>query len=56
MHNRLHVVEAPPGLRTGFGPGRAVLHLDLHPANVMLTSRGPVVIDWSKRACWPARC
>jgi thiamine kinase-like enzyme len=24
-----------------------VLHLDLHPANVMLTSRGPVVIDWS---------
>lgn len=24
-----------------------VLHLDLHPGNVMLTSRGPVVIDWS---------
>ncbi len=47
LHDRLHVIEAPPGLRTGFGPGRAVLHLDLHPANVMLTSRGPVVIDWS---------
>jgi len=24
-----------------------VLHLDLHPANVMLSGRGPVVIDWS---------
>ena len=47
LHDRLHVIEAPPGLRTGFGPGRAVLHLDLHPGNVMLTSRGPVVIDWS---------
>jgi aminoglycoside phosphotransferase (APT) family kinase protein len=23
------------------------LHLDLHPANVILTPRGPVVIDWS---------
>ena len=47
LHDRLHRIEAPPGLRAGFGPGRAVLHLDLHPGNVMLTSRGPVVIDWS---------
>ena len=23
-----------------------IVHLDLHPENVMLTSRGPVVIDW----------
>ncbi|MFB9695488.1 phosphotransferase [Amorphoplanes digitatis] len=36
---RLH--ELPPG------PGAApVLHLDLHPENVLMTSRGPVVIDW----------
>jgi aminoglycoside phosphotransferase (APT) family kinase protein len=27
------------------GPG-SVLHLDLHPENVMLATRGPVVIDW----------
>ena len=47
LHDRLHEIEAPPGLPTAFGPGRAVLHLDLHPGNVMLTSRGPVVIDWS---------
>jgi aminoglycoside phosphotransferase (APT) family kinase protein len=27
-----------------------VLHLDLHPGNVMLTAAGPVVIDWSNVA------
>ncbi|MFG1703982.1 phosphotransferase [Nonomuraea sp. M3C6] len=27
--------------------GDRVLHLDLHPDNVMLTVRGPVVIDWA---------
>jgi aminoglycoside phosphotransferase (APT) family kinase protein len=47
LHNRLHQVRAPAGLRTAFGPGDRVLHLDLHPGNVMLTSRGPVVIDWT---------
>ncbi|HTW04816.1 MAG TPA: phosphotransferase [Streptosporangiaceae bacterium] len=45
LHDRLHAIEAPPGLRP-FGTGTRVLHLDLHPANVMLTARGPVVIDW----------
>lgn len=47
LHDRLHEIEAPPGLRAAFGPGRAVLHLDLHPGNVMLTASGPVVIDWT---------
>lgn len=53
LHNRLHRISAPAGLAEvagqsgkAFGPGSAVLHLDLHPANVMLTQRGPVVIDW----------
>ena len=27
-------------------PGETVLHLDLHPDNVILSRRGPVVIDW----------
>jgi tRNA A-37 threonylcarbamoyl transferase component Bud32 len=36
---RLHEL---PG-RSGAG---TVLHLDLHPENVLLTGRGPVVIDW----------
>ena len=36
---QLHALPA----RSGSG---TVLHLDLHPENVMLTRRGPVVIDW----------
>lgn len=33
---------------------RLVLHLDFHPANVMLTSGGPVVIDWTNARAGPA--
>ncbi|GAA0906784.1 hypothetical protein Vau01_070850 [Virgisporangium aurantiacum] len=33
-------------------PGR-ILHLDLHPANVMMTARGPVVIDWRNARTGP---
>jgi aminoglycoside phosphotransferase (APT) family kinase protein len=47
LHNRLHQIPAPAGLRPAFAPGDKVLHLDFHPGNVMLTGRGPVVIDWS---------
>ena len=47
LHNRLHEIQAPAGLAPASVPGDRVLHLDLHPANIMLTSRGPVVIDWS---------
>jgi tRNA A-37 threonylcarbamoyl transferase component Bud32 len=54
MHNRLHQITAPPGLPEPFGPGDRVLHLDLHPGNIMMTSRGPVVIDWSNGAAGPA--
>ncbi len=33
-------------LRAPFGDGEALLHLDLHPENVLLSARGPVLIDW----------
>jgi aminoglycoside phosphotransferase (APT) family kinase protein len=53
LHNRLHRISGPPGWPAAVGrdgtalaTGTAVVHLDLHPANVMLTKRGPVVIDW----------
>ena len=42
----LHRIETPRGLRTGPVPGNAVVHLDLHPGNVILGPLGPVVIDW----------
>jgi tRNA A-37 threonylcarbamoyl transferase component Bud32 len=37
--SRLHRIAGPSGHGT-------VGHYDLHPENVLLTSRGPVVIDW----------
>lgn len=42
LHAQLHELPAPPEL----GQGR-LLHMDFHPDNVMLTSHGPVVIDWA---------
>jgi aminoglycoside phosphotransferase (APT) family kinase protein len=53
LHDGLHQISAPAWMPDNAGPGsgvagqgRVVLHLDLHPGNVMLTGRGPVVIDW----------
>jgi len=40
LHDRLHTL---PGLG---GASVCLVHLDLHPDNVVLASRGPVVIDW----------
>jgi tRNA A-37 threonylcarbamoyl transferase component Bud32 len=47
LHRELHALSPPDFL----GPeGAAILHLDLHPANVMLAPGGPVVIDWANAA------
>lgn len=54
LHDRLHQIAAPAGLRQPLGTGDRVMHLDLHPGNVMLTPAGPVVIDWSNGAAGPA--
>jgi len=50
LHRRLHAIPAPPGLNAPIGDGTALIHKDLHPLNVMLTLRGPVVIDWTNAA------
>ena len=42
-----------PGVETRFGPPDAVLHLDFHPDNIMLTPDGPVVFDWTNGALGP---
>ena len=63
LHDRLHTIPAPTwlpvwsatsvlpgearGTDDGAGTTRRVLHLDLHPGNVILSPTGPVVIDWS---------
>ena len=46
LHDALHEIVAPPGL-AALGSGDRLLHLDLHPDNVMLSRAGPVVIDWT---------
>jgi aminoglycoside phosphotransferase (APT) family kinase protein len=48
LHDRLHEIEGPDWLpEMPDEAGDRLLHLDLHPLNVMLsTTRGPVVIDW----------
>jgi aminoglycoside phosphotransferase (APT) family kinase protein len=51
LHRRLHDMTAPDWLPDApVGHGVSLLHLDLHPLNVMIGPRGPVVIDWA-RAC-----
>jgi aminoglycoside phosphotransferase (APT) family kinase protein len=47
--NELHRVPA----RLPEDPTARPLHLDLHPENVLLTPRGPVVIDWANAAEGP---
>jgi aminoglycoside phosphotransferase (APT) family kinase protein len=47
LHRRLHEIEAPDFLPPApVGTGSQVLHLDLHPLNVMIGPKGVFVIDW----------
>jgi aminoglycoside phosphotransferase (APT) family kinase protein len=47
LHRRLGEIAAPDWLAEAPGPaGDRMVHLDLHPMNVMVTADGPVVIDW----------
>jgi aminoglycoside phosphotransferase (APT) family kinase protein len=48
LHARLHALPSRSG-----NPAERVLHLDLHPANIMLTSRGPMLIDWANATDGP---
>lgn len=49
LHEQLHAIPPPDGLPR-MGPGDELLHLDLHPDNIMLTDDGPVVLDWDNAA------
>jgi tRNA A-37 threonylcarbamoyl transferase component Bud32 len=46
LHEQLHEIAAPPSLPAA-GPGDRLLHLDLHPDNVILSRSGPFVVDWT---------
>jgi len=48
LHARLHAIPAPPGWADRPGGGPVVVHLGLHPANVILSEvHGPAVVDWA---------
>ncbi|UZN03880.1 phosphotransferase [Cellulomonas sp. S1-8] len=54
LHHRLHLVPAPPSWAVPadhdwpqLDGGPVVVHLDLHPGNVILTESGPGVVDWA---------
>ena len=57
LHGWLHRLSVPDALADElgrpYGEGTSLLHLDLHPGNVMLGPDGPVVIDWSNAAMGP---
>ena len=54
LHRLVHAVPGLPGLRAPFGEGPCLLHLDLHPLNVVMTANGPVIIDWENAGRGPA--
>jgi hypothetical protein len=54
LHQKVHAAPGPDWLRAPFGDGDALLHMDLHPINVLLTARGPVLIDWESARRGPA--
>jgi len=43
LHTALHSLPA----RLSTNPTDRVIHLDLHPENVIMSARGPIVIDWN---------
>ena len=50
LHVRVHSIEAGDIDLPRFSDGDAILHLDLHPDNVIITADGPMIIDWSNVA------
>jgi aminoglycoside phosphotransferase (APT) family kinase protein len=49
LHQALHLIEVPQWLPAApCGSGDALLHMDFHPLNIMLSSDGPVVLDWTR--------
>jgi aminoglycoside phosphotransferase (APT) family kinase protein len=66
LHDQVHGVPGPDWLPAPFGEdgkegkdgddgeSSRLVHLDLHPQNVILTQGGPVIIDWEGACRGPA--
>jgi aminoglycoside phosphotransferase (APT) family kinase protein len=53
IHRIVHEVPGPAWLDQPTGPGTSLVHLDLHPQNVVLGADGAFVIDWGNAATGP---
>jgi tRNA A-37 threonylcarbamoyl transferase component Bud32 len=48
LHHALHQLDIPSWLPPSvLGEGDRIVHMDLHPLNVIMSATGPVVIDWT---------
>jgi len=47
LHERLHALPAPDWFPSAPLPGDRIVHGDFHALNVLVTTEGPVVIDWT---------
>jgi len=54
LHRKVHAIAGPAWLPTPFGDEGTLLHLDLHPDNILVTDHGVVLIDWQNAARGPA--
>ena len=57
LQRRLARIEAPAWMLADTADDsrpQSVLHLDLHPMNIIMSPDGPVVIDWTNAAGGPA--
>src|SRR5437870_7750659 len=53
LHNRLHEIPGPGWLAPFLGDGNRLIHRDVRPINVLLSPKGPVVVDWTNAARGP---
>jgi Ser/Thr protein kinase RdoA (MazF antagonist) len=53
LHRQLHDITAPEWLDRFVVADDCVVHLDLHPLNVILAPKGPVLIDWTNARSGP---
>jgi tRNA A-37 threonylcarbamoyl transferase component Bud32 len=54
LHALVNALRAPEDLPDRGLPGDRLLHLDLHVENILMTARGPVLLDWANARRGPA--
>src|SRR6185436_18084502 len=50
FHDAVHKIPGPSWLVDAGDGGASLIHLDLHPLNIIMGPKGPVLIDWTNAA------